>query len=620
MRQLYLQRIEPSLRKTQSSYDDLHHPNDDNHVVYIPTDNLVNYFLAEDFDDNNECGDQVSVTNHHHGDHIPDYTVHTEVECHYVDDDGKTYDRVLIEWCCGPHSLLGQPSAYSNGCKVVRLTIDDDFRTTQGLASALRMIRKRPKGRTLLWSAMPCAGGSPWQTLNIQRGVGLGKIDQHWADFRLLWDSFLIAAKTVMDTDGVVTIEWPARCKSWRDLRVLDFLKKYKFVSNVLHGCDYGLKAWYNAPIGQPLKKPWRGSSNKNEMLSYLDLKCDEHHFHGVCRGKDCTVSEEYANDVADAIHKGFKICCDAWTIHNDDDDRGNLNAYDDVDNAQMSDSLFHSNDNSDHITRTTYYTHTLGKLDTSFAGSYYDYGGYAACISDYVNSLGKFDTHTLWLPIMSVVIMSPTASTPTTTLIILTLRLHHVFMVITSLMGMIVSGTLYIEAHDHISMSFPSMNPFPCFECLAQGFAVREHSLLKNNLRGLQIRSSVVSVAIPENNKTKSGKNNSGKVPRRVVIQDRVRHQRATALGARVVRIRRLEVLRPMASGHIAEEPKPVLSNPKVVTAIGDHVAEERDFDTSAPLIERPFLYEIISTFGEKWILSGLRISWSDCQIIIDA
>jgi hypothetical protein len=95
-----------------------------------------------------------------------------------------------------------------------------------------------------------------------------------------------------MDIDGAVTIEWPECCKYWKDIRDPNFLKKYKFVSNAFHGCACGLKTRYNAPIGQPLKNPWRGSSNKSEMLVYLDRKCEKNHFHGVCRGGDCKASE----------------------------------------------------------------------------------------------------------------------------------------------------------------------------------------------------------------------------------------------------------------------------------------------------------------------------------------
>jgi hypothetical protein len=71
------------------------------------------------------------------------------------------YDRVIIEWCCGRDSMLGKPSTQSGGCKVVRLTIEDDLRTLEGLRKAIRVLQDCPRGRTLLWSSMPCAGGTP---------------------------------------------------------------------------------------------------------------------------------------------------------------------------------------------------------------------------------------------------------------------------------------------------------------------------------------------------------------------------------------------------------------------------------------------------------------------------
>jgi hypothetical protein len=125
----------------------------------------------------------------------------------------------------------------SGTCKVIRLTIDDDLRTSAGLQKALRIIKMCPKGRTLLWSAMPCAGGSPWRTLNISRGKGFRKIKAHWGDFQILWDNFVIAAKAVIDIDGILAIEWPERCKYWREQEVDTFLKEFQFDQRIFHGC-----------------------------------------------------------------------------------------------------------------------------------------------------------------------------------------------------------------------------------------------------------------------------------------------------------------------------------------------------------------------------------------------
>jgi hypothetical protein len=59
-------------------------------------------------------------------------------------------DRVIIEWCCGHDSLLGCPSKYSKGCKVVRLTIDDDLRMLD--------FAKRWKSPNNVQKTEPCYG------------------------------------------------------------------------------------------------------------------------------------------------------------------------------------------------------------------------------------------------------------------------------------------------------------------------------------------------------------------------------------------------------------------------------------------------------------------------------
>jgi hypothetical protein len=220
------------------------------------------------------------------------------------------YDRVIIEWCCGRKSMLGKSSKHSGGCKVVRLTIDDDLRTSEGLQKAIQVLLNCPRGRTLLWSSMPCAGGNPWQTLNAAMGEGLGKIEGRWRDLRLLWSNFELMARAVMDIGGKVVIEWPERCKCWTDISVMRFVKQHSFVDSIFHGCAYGLVTKHNMPIGQPMKKPWRSSSNDPIMLSFPNRKCQSGHDHAECRGRDCKASEDYTPAVVDAIHSGFLQSC----------------------------------------------------------------------------------------------------------------------------------------------------------------------------------------------------------------------------------------------------------------------------------------------------------------------
>jgi hypothetical protein len=67
-------------------------------------------------------------------------------------------DRVLVEFCCNHDSVLGRATKASKGCVVVRLTVDDDVTTPEGLNTAKKAVNGK---RRLLWASMPCTGGAP---------------------------------------------------------------------------------------------------------------------------------------------------------------------------------------------------------------------------------------------------------------------------------------------------------------------------------------------------------------------------------------------------------------------------------------------------------------------------
>eukprot|EP00972_Heterocapsa_arctica_P030801 4532981-Heterocapsa_arctica.AAC.1 len=67
--------------------------------------------------------------------------------------------RVIVEFCCGKDSLMGEESCQRDGCEVIRITMEDDVTTTSAMEAV-----QRPN--CLLWFAIPCTGGSPWQNIN----------------------------------------------------------------------------------------------------------------------------------------------------------------------------------------------------------------------------------------------------------------------------------------------------------------------------------------------------------------------------------------------------------------------------------------------------------------------
>ena len=59
-------------------------------------------------------------------------------------------DRLLIELCASPTSVLGHEKYFGAGCKTERLTAADDVTTAKGLAKALQIVEGHPDGVPLL--------------------------------------------------------------------------------------------------------------------------------------------------------------------------------------------------------------------------------------------------------------------------------------------------------------------------------------------------------------------------------------------------------------------------------------------------------------------------------------
>ena len=96
--------------------------------------------------------------------------------------------RTMIEFCCGPDSLLGQLTKSSMNCEVVRLTKEEDVTTPHGFSLATQAINGPC---ALLWGSIPCTGGCPWQKINRKKPGGEANVRKHFAAFRKIWDAFV---------------------------------------------------------------------------------------------------------------------------------------------------------------------------------------------------------------------------------------------------------------------------------------------------------------------------------------------------------------------------------------------------------------------------------------------
>ena len=78
----------------------------------------------------------------------------------------KTPSRIMIELCTGHDSRLGRAASWSKGCYCIRITVDDDLTSWDGVVKAVAVLQQYPAVPALIWVSIPCTGGSPWQLIN----------------------------------------------------------------------------------------------------------------------------------------------------------------------------------------------------------------------------------------------------------------------------------------------------------------------------------------------------------------------------------------------------------------------------------------------------------------------
>ena len=220
----------------------------------------------------------------------------------------KLVRRQLIEVCCGPNSYLGQPTRYTLGCEVTRITLSIDFTSAAGVKAACDAILG---SRSAVWFSMPCIGGCPWQTVNINGGPdAVRRIRGYWALFDKMFKNALQVMAVAQSVGAIIVIEWPRACRYWHRDRVKRAMQHFNLELYDFDGCMYGIKSILPKTSGTPIRKPWRIATNCPIIGKAFSVKCDGSHSHTPCEGGDTKQTENYSRRFADRFHRAFKESC----------------------------------------------------------------------------------------------------------------------------------------------------------------------------------------------------------------------------------------------------------------------------------------------------------------------
>jgi len=134
-----------------------------------------------------------------------------------------SHSRVLIEFCCGPDSKLGDRSRkYPKDCYVIRCTEERDVASRSNRMDIRNEVIQAIERSTvqpcpvLIWISIPCTGGTTCSYVNLQHESAKLKVEYHRHVFENIWSSMVGFLNLIRHLNPKIAIEWPAHCIYWK--------------------------------------------------------------------------------------------------------------------------------------------------------------------------------------------------------------------------------------------------------------------------------------------------------------------------------------------------------------------------------------------------------------------
>ena len=200
---------------------------------------------------------------------------------------------------------MQQCNPYGERCNIIEITEEDDFTSEAGYQKVATAL-KQPN--VVIFSSLPCTGGSPWQIPNSRHPACRRLLKKHHRIFNQLFESLMRLYREFADYGPIpILFEWPRYCRYWRKPKVARFIKRYGLRLAKFDGCAYGLRSCLKNEEHKFLMKPWMIATNVPEIFETLDGNMcpgtSINHQHSTTCGKNAKHSQFYTHELATAIH-----------------------------------------------------------------------------------------------------------------------------------------------------------------------------------------------------------------------------------------------------------------------------------------------------------------------------
>ena len=177
------------------------------------------------------------------------------------------------------------------------------------IRSLIAFIKAAPKNIVVcLWSGIPCTGGSPMQNANKHKPGHAQRMSGHLRLWTKLFNGFVKAAQEVVHRGGHLVLEWPSRCRYWKNPKVKALLaiKELGWEMSRVRSCAHGQIIASGVDKGKCLTKCWRIYSTIPGLSDTIGLPCPGGHVHVTTASAHTLQSGKYPPQLALCFHAVF--------------------------------------------------------------------------------------------------------------------------------------------------------------------------------------------------------------------------------------------------------------------------------------------------------------------------
>ena len=125
----------------------------------------------------------------------------------------------------------------------------------------------------------------------------------HKQIWELLFNNFLRVAEVVVQRRGHLLLEWPNKCRYWKEPKVLSLLGlSFRWRDLRVRACAHGQVIQHGPEKGKFPTKVWRLATTIPALEEHLQLPCPGHREHGQTYGSQTVASAKIPVVNCDAV------------------------------------------------------------------------------------------------------------------------------------------------------------------------------------------------------------------------------------------------------------------------------------------------------------------------------